>query len=583
MLRLSLLWKILLSTSLALTVLFGLTAFFVQRSVIETAERNLEEEVKASFRAYESLWKARADLLASISKVLSGMSDVRAAFSTRDQNTIRDTAGELWRKISQEGALFLVAEPNGHVIASLGERPGTLLGDEIAEVRIATRAFPKQVTGFMVENGQIAQVVITPVYIDSGAGSALLNVLVAGYNVDDRVARNLKESTGGSDFVFVSAGKVITSTLNPLASTELVRKLGRSGQNPPNRVEAAGVDYAPLVRPLIDIDGKRVGDLWILRSFETAQQRLATLQRDMFLIWLVILNAGLLLTYLLARHIMHPIANLDRAAAEVARQNYGYRVPVQGHDELARLAQTFNTMCRSIQQARDELIRHEQISTIGRLSTSIVHDLRSPLAAIYGGAEMLVDAQLSPAQVNRLATNIYRASRQIQELLQDLVNVSRGRSGSIENCNLREMISDAWGLVAGNAERHGVKFRMSVPEGIDVSTERGRMERVFLNLMENAIEAMPNGGELCVNAEERNGETIVTIQDTGPGISATIRDRLFQPFVTAGKKNGLGLGLALSRQTVLDNGGDMWVDSNNAQGARFCVRLPVAKLEPAEA
>jgi signal transduction histidine kinase len=577
--RLSLLWKILLSTSLALTVLFAVTAFFVQRSVIETSQRNLEDEVKASFQAYESLWKARADLLASISKVLSSMSDVRAAFHTQDQNTIRDTAGELWAKISQEGALFLVADPAGHVIASLGERPATLMGNEVPDVRTAALTFPKQATGFVVENGQIAQVVITPVYVDSGGGSALINVLVAGYNVDERVANRLKESTGGSEFVFVSQRRAITSTLKALSTAEVVRKLGDEGRNPPNRVEVAGVEYAPLVRPLIDIQGKRVGDLWILRSFESAQQRLQTLQREMFFIWLGVLSAGLLLTYLLARRIMQPIASLDRAAAEVARQNYGYRVTVRGHDELARLAETFNAMCASIQQAREDLIRHERISTIGRLSTSIVHDLRSPLAAIYGGAEMLVDAQLSPVQVDRLAKNIYKASRQIQELLQDLVNVSRGKTGGTEVCNLREVIADAWSMVASMAESHGVKFTMAIPEGTEVLAERARIERVFVNLMENAVEAMPNGGDLRIEATEKDGETFIAVQDSGPGINSTIRDRLFQPFVSAGKKNGLGLGLALSRQTVLDNGGDMWVDAKARTGAKFCLKLPLAKVE----
>ena len=85
-------------------------------------------------------------------------------------------------------------------------------------------------------------------------------------------------------------------------------------------------------------------------------------------------------------------------------------------------------MCSSIRSARRELIQKEQIATIGRLSTSIVHDLRNPLAAIYGGAEMMVDSDLPPAQMKRLAQNIYRASRRIQELLQDLVNVSRGKA-----------------------------------------------------------------------------------------------------------------------------------------------------------
>ena len=127
---------------------------------------------------------------------------------------------------------------------------------------------------------------------------------------------------------------------------------------------------------------------------------------------------------------MEPVKQLDRAAAEVARQNYAIEVEVNSEDEMGRLARTFNNMCASIRQAREDLIRQERISTIGRLSGSIVHDLRNPLAAIYGGAEMMVDADLPPGHMKRLAGNIYRASRRIQELLQDLLNVSRGKSGA---------------------------------------------------------------------------------------------------------------------------------------------------------
>ena len=90
--------------------------------------------------------------------------------------------------------------------------------------------------------------------------------------------------------------------------------------------------------------------------------------------------------------------------------------------------------------------------------------------------------------------------------------------------------------------------------------ERARMERVFANLFENAIEAMRSGGSISIRAESAGDNIMVRVEDTGPGISAALQGRLFQPFVTAGKKNGLGLGLALSRQTLLDHGGDIWAD-----------------------
>jgi signal transduction histidine kinase len=249
---------------------------------------------------------------------------------------------------------------------------------------------------------------------------------------------------------------------------------------------------------------------------------------------------------------------------------------------MGRLARTFNTMCASIRQAREDLIRQERISTIGRLSGSIVHDLRNPLAAIYGGAEMMVDADLPPAHVKRLAGNIYRASRRIQELLQDLLNVSRGKTGAPELCRLREVASAACDSLAGAAETQGVAMTIAIPPEIELPLDRSRMERAFVNLVGNSLEAMPEGGKLRISASFEKGSALVQVEDTGPGIAPEIRANLFQPFVTAGKRNGLGLGLALTRQTVLEHGGDMWVESEPGRGARFFLRLPGAQVSASQ-
>ncbi len=505
--RLSLLWKILLSTSVTVTLLFAITGWIVQRHAISTAARSLNDEVRASYQAYQSLWKARAEMLASVSLILSSMSDVRAAFGTRDAATIRDTAGELWSRISDENALFLVTDPEGKIVASLGGLPVPAPGREWNVVRMAARQFPRQVSGFLLDGGQLFQVVVTPVYVGSPRGPVLLNVLVAGYVVSTIVARQLKEATGGSDFVFLSGGRTIASTIGPRAAAELTK------------------EYAPLKTPLTGIDGEPVGELWILRSSEGARQRLAALRRDMILMWLMAILAGLGVSYLLARRIVEP------------------------------------------------LVRQERMATIGRLSTSIVHDLRNPLAAIYGGAEMLVDSDLPPAQVKRLSASIYRASRRIQELLHDLTNVSRGKTHMAELCRLEDVIEAAREATAPAAEAQGVAMEFDVPVGLELPLERARMERVFTNLIANALEAMPQGGRVHVWATAAEGSVIVEVADTGPGIPPEIRERLFQPFVT-GKKGGLGLGLALSRQTVLDHGGDMWAESGTGSGARFRMRLP---------
>lgn len=571
--RLSLLWKILLSTSIVLTLLFGITGWILQDHALKATSQSIEDEVQASFQAYKSLWKSRADMLSSVCVVLSAMSDVRAAFSTRDQATIRDSAGELWRRISDENALFLVTDPAGNLMVSLGGASG--LGRYLPVVRSAARFFPQQASGFLLQDSSLYQIVVTPVYVEAGAGPALLNVLVAGYRVDALVAQRLKEATGGSEFLFLSQGRVIASTLNARATSQLSRSVLR--HRPGRRVGDGVIEYAPLMTPLLDIEGKPIGELWIFRSFENALQRIAVLRRNVIGIGLVALAIGLGLTSLLAKYLMRPIKKLDRAAAEVARQNYDYRVRVESQDELGRLGETFNAMCESIQSAREELIRQERISTIGRLSSSIVHDLRNPLAAIYGGAEILVDADLPPARVKRLAANIYRASRRIQELLQDLVNVGRGKTGTAEICRLREVAAAACETLLPMADAQLVTLSLEIPAEIELPLERSRLERVFLNLIGNALEAMPHRGAVRVSARVEDDCVIVAVEDTGPGISPEIRNRLFHPFVTAGKKNGLGLGLALSRQTLLDHGGDMWVESESGRGARFLLRLPLSR------
>ena len=584
--RLSLLWKILLSTSIALTLLFGLIGAIVQNTASRALETSVEQEVQASFQAYDSLWRSRVELLASVSLVMSKMSDVRAAFGTGDAATIRDTASDLWKDISSQKAVFLVTDPQGRVIASLGGMGLGNLGaagipadQTLPVVRQAAAAFPRQSSGFMMAGQELYQIAVTPVYVQAGTGLGLLNVLVAGYVVDRDVARSLRDSTGGSDFCFFANGQVVASTLDPgtIAGVEAAAAVPGKLQ----RISAGGMPYTMLSTTLTGIDGRPLGELRILRSFENARQNIARLSRNIVLIWLCAVLLGLLLTYGLARRILEPVNALDRGAAEVARGNYDYRVRAGANgmssvDELGRLAEAFDAMCAAIQESRRELIRQERITTIGRLSTSLVHDLRNPLAAIYGGAEMLMDGDLSSAQVERLAGNIYRSSRRMQQLLQELVDTGRGRSTSVEMCRLSEVVAAAYEVFAMAADAQSVSVRIDVPENIELPLERARMERVFVNLIDNALGAMPGGGCLEIVAAADAQSILVRVEDTGPGVAPQLRAELFQPFITAGKKNGVGLGLAFSHQTVLDHGGDLWIDSAPGPGARFFIRLPLA-------
>jgi signal transduction histidine kinase len=217
--------------------------------------------------------------------------------------------------------------------------------------------------------------------------------------------------------------------------------------------------------------------------------------------------------------------------------------------------------------------RQENVSDIEWLLTSIVHDLRNPVGAIYAAAEMLMDLDPGATPVKRLATNVYRAAGRMREMLADLNGVALGNISTAEICDVREVIAAASEEASAATEYPSVQVLLEVPDRIELPLIRSRMQRVFFNLIANALEAMPTGGKLRIAARKSGSYVLIELEDTGPGISREIRDRLFEPLVTAGKPDGLGLGLSLSRQTVLNHGGDIWTEP--AAGARFVIRLPL--------
>jgi signal transduction histidine kinase len=214
----------------------------------------------------------------------------------------------------------------------------------------------------------------------------------------------------------------------------------------------------------------------------------------------------------------------------------------------------------------------EQTRSISAVA-SIVHDLRNPLATIHGSAEMLVASRLSPAQIQRIARNMYRASARMRELLDEFFDQSRSAERQMEPSDVRELVRSAVNRVAVSAESQSVQIVQAVPEGLTIAVNRHPIHRVLVNLLVNALEAMLDGGTIRISAVSACGWVFIEVRDTGPGIAPEIRDRLFEPFVTAGKADGLGLGLASSRQTVIDHGGEIWVESSS-QGACFTLRLP---------
>ena len=186
---------------------------------------------------------------------------------------------------------------------------------------------------------------------------------------------------------------------------------------------------------------------------------------------------------------------------------------------------------------------------------------------------MLLDSRLSQPQVQRIAQNIYGASVRTLELLEEFLERCRETGKGRESCDLRALVSNAVDVIGHSAEVQSVRIIRDIPAGLKIVVDRHRVRRVLVNLMVNALEAMPDGGTLHISAVSEPNAVLIKVRDTGPGIAPEIESRLFQPFATAGKVGGIGLGLATSRQAILDHGGEMWAESSE-RGACFAFRLP---------
>ena len=567
----SLLAKIYLATGVAVTAFFAAAGWFFLYEASGALHSGVEQEVRASLATVDASLESRTEHLATASALLASMSDIKRAFGTRDAETIRDTTLEFWERAEAgyhqaEPAGFVVAGPGGAVLASIaGKTPSAMESGKQVPASVlepALREFPRQSRAFAQWDGIVWQVLATPLYVDSGNREALLNILLALHPLTDLTLRDLKQRTGGIDFLLRVVGRTTLSTLNPSGVAQ---------------VESQPQHFAIHATTLRDGNGQALAELWAIRSFQDVEARVSALSRKMIIAWMIAMTAGLALSYGLARRIVRPVRDLNDAAHELSRENYAVRVPEDSHDELGVLARTFNRMAASIQESRDEQVHSGQIMAVGRLAASIAHDLRNPLSAVVGGSEMLAEFDLKPEDIKQTATNINRAALRMEKLLVEIGQVARARKGEREECRAEDLVRAAVESQEARAAQLGVVIQQRVGDGLRaddfrVRCEKSRVERVLVNLLANALEVMPDGGEISVSVGGDEATVWIEVADTGPGVPVEIRARLFQPFVTAGKKNGFGLGLALARETMLEHGGELEL-LDSQRGARFRLRL----------
>jgi signal transduction histidine kinase len=297
--------------------------------------------------------------------------------------------------------------------------------------------------------------------------------------------------------------------------------------------------------------------------------------------------AGLVAGFGIARGISHSIVNLYvpiRAASGRLEEVIGPVdiAPARGiaHlDEILRsMADHVGTVVDRLQQSEHEVLRAEQMSALGQLAAGLAHELRNPLtsmkllvqAAVEGGP----DAGLRGRDLAVVADETARLDR----LLQTFLDFARPPKLVKRRADIRQVLNQTLELISARASRQGVSIRSEFPpQPLEIEADHEQLRQVFLNLVLNSLDALPQGGTIQVTADG-DGEVAITVADNGPGISAEAVDQIFEPYVST-KDTGLGLGLAICRHIVDAHGGRITVTNGPASGAVFTVRLPANRKE----
>lgn len=379
--------------------------------------------------------------------------------------------------------------------------------------------------------------------------------------------------------------------------------------------------YVSAYEPLVDSQGQRVGMLYVgflEGPFVAAKERAVWVVVGLFAA--VMLLAGIFAA-LWARRVFQPIARLHATMHAVERGEVSARVgPLASGDELAVVASHFDQMLDRLQAqadslkrwgesldgevarrtaeleqavadlkaAQSQLVMNEKLAAIGQLTAGVAHEVNNPVAVILGNLEVLRDI-LGPAAepVAPEIKLIHEQVHRIRLIVAKLLQFARPQDyvGYLEPVAPGPLIQDSLVLVGHLLKKGNIAIEQQLESTRQVLCNRNELQQVLINLMVNAIQAMPDGGVLKLGVEDWDAADMplglrLIVADTGPGLSAGEQERLFQPFYTAKKADGTGLGLWVSQSLVERYGGHIDVDSAPGQGSRFAVCLRSEPLAP---
>lgn len=297
------------------------------------------------------------------------------------------------------------------------------------------------------------------------------------------------------------------------------------------------------------------------------------------IIMLVTLS-GVIASFIFSRLLTKPLNKFIEFTKVLGRGEFGKRVDVPYGDEIGYLARNFNRLSMELKNVNEKmeeaytythLLQAEKLSTIGQISAGLAHELKNPLTTL----KMLFQAfKEQPDMTREDAEIINREIEKIDAIITKFLGFAKQKDFEISDININALIERVLSLAAFDIRRHDIAVHKDMIENLpEVKGDRALLEHVFLNLILNAVQAMPGGGDIWMSGKTDDKFVEVVIRDKGAGIPYDIRSKVFDPFFTT-KEDGTGLGLSIVYNIVKSHGGKVFFNSSEGAGTVFTVRLP---------
>lgn len=316
---------------------------------------------------------------------------------------------------------------------------------------------------------------------------------------------------------------------------------------------------------------------------EKVENAILILQGASLVLFPLFLVVGIGTLFVISQNVVSRLKMLTYAVQKAGKGDFSSLEVPEKHDEVGILITAFNSMKKDLRnhdieltKKNEELHQARKLASIGTLASGVAHELNNPLNNIYISAQILEKEtkETSTPIVKEIVNDIVGQTVRVKRIVGDLLEFARGREPRYREIELSELVRGAYKLVGMTADTHEISFKLdSDPREIIVEGDPEQLERVFINLFTNAVDAMSGTGNLEVAIMKEEDFVRIRVSDSGKGMAPEELEKIFEPFYTT-KDRGTGLGLAISFNILKKHGGEITAVSRPGQGTTFTIALP---------